>query len=433
MPPEEDDPVIASYDIYITNPQRTTDSKPPKLFVLQYPSHRPSSKPYNTAHFQHPTSFRIKPKSGLFELDVPIPTSNNYNTLLGTQLGRAMQESKVAHPTTSHGLSGGFVQHHHHHHHNANHPINLTEVPDHDPPPTALPLQTQTLGGKLSEPSSADPIYMLATLSSSTKQLYLQHLDAVIQMRPQLHHIDASDDLKRRTESSNAAATNPIKPKPELIGPDGKVKLETKAIEMKIKDSSKDDPKDRNLNLNAQLLRNIQNEPWQKYNWVEKHEHGGLDKIITSPTHDATTAETAQSQPPRLKSALDNDEWLNRMSSPGIELRTRLKGRDRERARRKRQERLKGKGKPEAMSGGGAITGGETAGSESSASDDEDADIDGQATGGEERTKSPEVQIKQEGAGSTNAVAVAAAANASAPKRRGRPPKNKKTEIVTLD
>src|SRR5947209_12976875 len=107
MPQEDDDPVVASYNVYIASAagsQQSEDSAhgDSKYYVLQYPSRRPSSKPYNSFRAQKPLAFRIKPNAGIFDIDVPIITSDAYNTQRGSQFGHAMHESKLSHPTTGH-------------------------------------------------------------------------------------------------------------------------------------------------------------------------------------------------------------------------------------------------------------------------------------------------------------------------------------------
>lgn len=415
MPLEEDDPVVASYDVFILpatqyKPQQTTSEAAstdtdqpglqPKFYILQYPSHRPASKPYSSTRSQKPTTLRIKRHTGIFEVDVPLLTYDNYNEQLGSQYGKVMHESHTIHPTTGHGLSGGFAQNH-----SSTQPIDV----DSDSNTRDTALRTQTLGGKVAMPTDKDPVYMLATLSKNSKQIHLRHLDAVVQMRPQLHHIDAADEAKRRSESAGKPTTT----KTEVFGPDGKVKLETKAIELKVKDSTKDDPKDRNLNWNAKLLRAIQNDPWVGYDWIEKGEETFREDLRHAEV------EGAEGEKTQLRSMLDNDEWLNKMSSPGIELRTRLKGRDRERARRKRQERLR------AAKAAGTMAVQDVDGSDTMPSED-DEDVPTVTGATVQRPDSPEVQIKQES--TTTATPAVPAAGA---RKRGRPPKNKET--VTID
>ncbi|KAK5078221.1 hypothetical protein LTS08_002937 [Lithohypha guttulata] len=437
MPPDEDDPVIASYDVYISSPplppaiDKTNTGEPrgpdasssvmpqkqPKYYVLQYPAHRPSSKPYNTARSQRPSSFRIKPSTGIVEVDVPILTTDNYNTPLGTSLGRAMHDSQVANPYTGHGLSGGFAQ-------NAlNAPPHGTNLDDEESHLRDTALRTQTLGGKISTSTDRDPVYMLANLNRQSNQIRLRHLDAVVQLRPQLHHIDAQEEAKRRIESASKTKAEPSRQQQQQQDPDSKVKLETKAIEMKIKDTSREDAKDRNLNLNARLLRDIQNEKWKRYEWIEKEDEV-FEQSLAGNTKLFTNADGATHT--QLRSALDNDEWLNRMSSPGIELRTRLKGRDRERARRKRQERLRA---TKAAAGSDAAVAADDSETSSSDAEGDDEMIQDSAEG----PSSPEVRIKEEGAGVEGAVLSAMTAPAPAPKKRGRPPKHKQAETINLD
>lgn len=302
----EDDPVIASYNVYMTGPPSGQHDKAPKYYVLQYPSHRPSTKLYDASRGQKPLSLRVKPNTNLFEIDVPIITSDNYNADLAKHLGRSMNTSS-SRTMPSYGLSGGFSTNHAPQH------VNLDDLPVYGEEEA---LKTQVLGGKVAASTDKDPVYMLAAMKND--EIHLTHLDGVVQMRPQLHHLDAAEEAKRKADTAG-------KTKQPLDGMP--TKLETKAIEMKIKDS-KEDPKDRSLNANAQLLRDIQADKWVKHEWLDESDSNGT---INTSTQDLSAR--------RLTAAINNDEWLDKMSSPSNELRQRLKGRDRERARRKRQER----------------------------------------------------------------------------------------------
>jgi len=358
-------------------------------------------------------------------------------------------------------MSGGFAQNQS----SINQPTTLSSIPAHDAPISDL--QTQVLGGKISNPTDQDPVYMLATMHTTptTQQIHLTHLDALIQMRPQLHHIDAADDLKRRAD----LAEKSTKPKLNGTTTDPNIKLETRAIELKVRDPTKEDPKDRNLNLNARLLREIQNDTWVKHDWIERHDH--QNQTHTSLTHLPTTTlqmNNDNNPPPPLRATLDNDTWLNKMSTPGIELRTRLKGRDRERARRKRQERLRGGGAKISSVGSTAaqatstgpfateISASESESSEDDGDEDEDehpaegdeevmisreeerrevdVDVDMGVDGGnggrlesnktmgtDTQMETEEVQIKQE---SSSTAAAVAPTPTSPARRRGRPKKS---------
>lgn len=375
--------------------------------MLQYSSHRPYNKPYNSARSQKPTSLRLKPRTGVVEVDVPILTYENYNVKKGAQFGKAMSETRISHTNSGYGLSGGFVAGQG----NTNN-VHLHDVPLHDEEEDKL-LDTQTLGAKAVSTSDRDPVYMLGSLRGN--EIHLTHLDAVLQLRPQLHHLDAEEELLQKREqskkvkgSSDAQAT----------------KLETKAIEMKIKDS-KEDAKDRNLNTNTKLLRDIQSEPWRNHTWAEGVNDDGfrtpIDRMNTLfPV--GSDGKRDKSSIPQLKSLVDNDEWLDRMSSPGIELRARLKGRDRERARRKRQERLRlSKSDANATADTGTAPFVEGSGTESS-SDGEPADVG-------DSTQTDTAQIKEEPDISTGAASksstnkTVAESTPTTAKKRGRPKK----------
>ena len=321
----------------MSNNDAAGPSKRRKLLLLQYPAHRPHSRPYTASRSQKPRSLRFKPETGLLELDVPIDTHKHYNDEDGIRYQKALNETTGANEATSTfglaagfntiqgGLGAGTLQD----------PVDLHAVPQHE---DENRLEVQTLGGKISSPTSRDPIYMVGMFHGNT--LHLTHLDAIAQMRPQLHHLDAQDELtQRRTLAASQSAKRPAKPPTAENGLPAKTpKLESKAVDVKLRDSKIDD-KDRSLNANGRLLRAIQNEPWQTYSWTDQDDlaaRATLEEIIHAPV----AAETA----PRLKSVLSNGEWLDKMSAPREAghgkkgLLAKLRGREREKARRKKNE-----------------------------------------------------------------------------------------------
>jgi len=99
--PIDEDPIKASYDIYI----KPTLSNGRKLYVLQFPN-RPSTQPYIEAQGSKPTELRMKPESGLIELDVPLDAFRNYDREKGVRWGDALKQSNAT--KTTYGLPGGF-------------------------------------------------------------------------------------------------------------------------------------------------------------------------------------------------------------------------------------------------------------------------------------------------------------------------------------
>lgn len=97
------DPIKATYDIYI----KPTISNGRKLYVLQFPN-RPSNQPYIEAQGAKPTELRMKPKSGLMELDVPLDPFRNYDREKGVKWGDALKQSNTTKGGHAYGLPGGF-------------------------------------------------------------------------------------------------------------------------------------------------------------------------------------------------------------------------------------------------------------------------------------------------------------------------------------
>ncbi|KEF55557.1 uncharacterized protein A1O9_08307 [Exophiala aquamarina CBS 119918] len=335
MADDDDDPVVASYDVYLTEPLSSNESNTSRLFLLQYPAHRPYSKPYNAARNQTPSSLRLKSNSGFVEVDVPILLHEHYNAAAGEKYGKAMSESRTKHAGGTYGLAGGFTSSGH---------SKLRDAPQQDDSHDSWPiLQTQTLGGKIVAPTARDPIYLLGCFRHN--QIHLSPLDAVVQMRPQLHHIDAEEELgQKRSQSSTGPAAARQK-----AGANGvAVKVESKAIEIKIKDT-KDDPKDRSLNENAKMLRDIQVDYWDEHEWIDE-EDSDAKEAFHSQLH---LSLSGAQHPSRLKSSISNGDWLDKMSAPREDgkkgLLAKLRGRERERARRKKAEEEKRQRQREAV------------------------------------------------------------------------------------
>jgi DNA-directed RNA polymerase III subunit RPC5 len=100
---DQDDPIIYSYNI-LMNP-----SLPPgrRLLVLQYPNKM--DEPQQQGRNRHtPTEMRLKARSGMVELDMPIDTANTYDKEKGMKWGRTLKASVAAKNGGSHGLAGGF-------------------------------------------------------------------------------------------------------------------------------------------------------------------------------------------------------------------------------------------------------------------------------------------------------------------------------------
>lgn len=325
--------------------------------MLQYPAYRTANVPYNARNLQKPTSLRLKPSTGLLELDIPIDTEFNYNPQRGSAHATSLKRSRLAQGGGTHGLSGGFNTFPAGRNIREDDDVDMKTIPAH-PDVADEPNQgIQTLGGKIVKPCPGDPVYLIGSFQNNS--LHLSHLDALVQVRPQLPHLDAADELERnrgltaiaRGKGKDEVAVNGEIPPPGAAPPAGhSARPESKAIDIKLKSSGpSSQDNDLSTNTNAKLLRAIQQEPWQTYEWVDEDEdesesraRAALHFSFTPPSHRPdNNAET-----PYLKSAISNSEWLDLMSAPRIDhgkkdnkgLMSKVKGRDRERRRRRRNE-----------------------------------------------------------------------------------------------
>lgn len=101
----EEDEIVASYDIFI-KPHLKNGKK---VYILQFPN-RDAQQGYTAANSSMPLEIRMKEKSGLVEVDVPIDVFHNYDPEKGIRWGEAVRKSdhNKGSDAGSHGLAGGF-------------------------------------------------------------------------------------------------------------------------------------------------------------------------------------------------------------------------------------------------------------------------------------------------------------------------------------
>lgn len=102
---DDPDPIIASYDIYVK--PHFKDGK--KVFIVQFPN-RDSKLAYSVANSSLPLEMRIKEKSGLVEIDIPVDPFRNYDRDKGVKWGEVVRKSDQfkGGDGGSQGLAGGF-------------------------------------------------------------------------------------------------------------------------------------------------------------------------------------------------------------------------------------------------------------------------------------------------------------------------------------
>jgi DNA-directed RNA polymerase III subunit RPC5 len=97
---EDEDTVIAEYDVYIAPELQE------HIYLLQYPN-RLRDMPYSSGSGQEPLGMRIKPKSGFLELDLGMTVHTNFDKMKGVAWGEAVRMAKES-GANAFGLASGF-------------------------------------------------------------------------------------------------------------------------------------------------------------------------------------------------------------------------------------------------------------------------------------------------------------------------------------
>ena len=84
----------------------TNPSKNQRTLLIQYPNREPRQH-YRDETGQKPSQFRIKPKCGVIEVDIPIDTGEFFDQGKGIEFGGALRKSQILQKGKSYGLAGG--------------------------------------------------------------------------------------------------------------------------------------------------------------------------------------------------------------------------------------------------------------------------------------------------------------------------------------
>ncbi|KKK14781.1 hypothetical protein AOCH_004192 [Aspergillus ochraceoroseus] len=268
---KDSDPVIASYDIYLTDSEISR-------YVLQYLD-RPTGYAYDELNGQKPTALRLKPKTGLVEVDVPINTRVNYDVGKGLRYGDALRKSRSAREGGAGSLVGD---------------VDMGGMGGGE---DASLLKVQTLGGRIKGPEDGDPVYMLAAFRGDN--LHLSPVSAVVQLHPQLHHLDAMDEIPKGRGA-----------KSRKEGEEDRAEPEARAIDVKIKAAE-----DREVIEpgNLDLLKSMQDEQWKTYDWVD------ADNEESWAIYENYMMHQDLEDLPQLETAINSEDYLDTMSAPRID------------------------------------------------------------------------------------------------------------------
>ncbi|KAH8900222.1 hypothetical protein GQ53DRAFT_212379 [Thozetella sp. PMI_491] len=248
---DDDDPVVASFDILLKAPFH----KERALYVLQYPN-RATDNP-ERLHNPEIETMRVKPKTGMVEVDVPLDYNANYDKKKGVAWGSALKKSMEGKGASgSLGLAGGF---------------GVSSAPGRrgrqaggaapaadtsgqaewaEALRTNNVLSTQTMGGM--NVVEHHTRYAVGVFQGGS--LHLTPVENLVHLRPALHHLDAMSEQER--------AARPPAPGQTGTGKDGGG---AKAIHMTIKSAMGEDEV---IETMKDRLRAVQQEKWRRFEYV---------------------------------------------------------------------------------------------------------------------------------------------------------------------
>ncbi|MCJ1288029.1 hypothetical protein MMC26_007382 [Xylographa opegraphella] len=290
-----DDQVKTEFDVFVNK----TDKH---IMVLQFPN-RDRKQPYNARSGQKPLRLRIKPKSGLVEVDVPLVIERHYDQVKGAQYGDALRKSRVMQQGNSYGLAGGLG-------------VNGAIRPIRDTTQTSITRTSEDdllgnpdapfnedrlmnkliLGGRIIKPQNGKPNYYIGVFKG--KELHLTRISAFCSLTPQFHHLDAIVDIERASTRAQREAENPP---PET---------EARAVNMAVKSN---DNEELDMGQVAKELRDIDEEPWQELEWIDEDDSRAFEtyeeQLILDEEHQGT----------QLVSAMTKQQYLDALSAPRVD------------------------------------------------------------------------------------------------------------------
>ncbi|KAK3687808.1 Sin-like protein conserved region-domain-containing protein [Podospora appendiculata] len=266
---DDEDPIVATYSVFIKPPLE----KHRKVVVLQYVN-KTSQDP---AHLRVPrvTAMRVKPGTGMYEVDVPVDTTEAYDRNKGVAWGTALQKSMETKRGGSLGLAGGF---------GVGAPVNRGGRRggggrgggngDGDDDAAAGQLswveanrqekvfKTQTLGGG----ESAEEVNTRAMVGVfQGKNIHLTPVYSLVHLRPVAHHLDAVSEQERLARATPGG--------PPTGAAD---KSAGRAIHMTLK-AAMDDEGGLTAETMADRLRAVQAEAWQKMEYVHDEDEAAWE------------------------------------------------------------------------------------------------------------------------------------------------------------
>ncbi|GAP87385.1 putative DNA-directed RNA polymerase iii complex subunit rpc37 protein [Rosellinia necatrix] len=251
------DPIIASYSVY-ANPALPTNRK---LLIMQHPNKQgPINQPYAQI-----SEIRMKNRSGMVEVDIPVSYAYaDYDRDKGQRWGGALAKSLAAKNGGTHGLAGGFgvgvsTMRPSKRRDDFERDIDMMDWSEAVRQDKVL--RVQTLGGQLPTKSETDCQWMVGVFKGD--HLHLTPVSALIQLRPQLHHLDAMSEQDRAGRRDGTGAMGGKEGVPATTSSAG-----ARAIHMSIK-SADSGGGELTTETMADRLRTVQTEAWSRLQYED--------------------------------------------------------------------------------------------------------------------------------------------------------------------
>ncbi|EDU42024.1 Sin protein conserved region [Pyrenophora tritici-repentis] len=302
MEVEDDDPVVAEYDVYIT-----PDMAEQELYVLQY-INRPPDKKLTKEFGSKPSEVRLKKESGFIEVDVPLNIHENFNRVTGVQYGEAMRKTK-GFGQKAFGIASGFERTMPR---STNRPgatgegapaapvatVDDDNLEDYvanfeDANEKGHVLNVQTFGGQIMSDDGKGPTYMLGAFRDN--ELHLTRCNGLIQLRTQFHHIDASAQLEA------------VQRRREKESQEGAKVAEPKAFLAQVKKTGGDTAAE----LTQAFMKATNQEQWQKLNYYDEQDNRAFN------AYDERLFLQDVANAPKLQSKHNNNDFLDTISGKG--------------------------------------------------------------------------------------------------------------------
>ncbi|KAK1497244.1 DNA-directed RNA polymerase III complex subunit Rpc37 [Colletotrichum tamarilloi] len=304
MEPEIDesfdpDPVVASYDVFF-NPSLPQGRK---LWVLQQPNR---TDPRTTA----PTEMRLKGRSGMVEVDVPLDYTQSYDKEKGMKWGRQLKASLESKNGGTHGLSGGFGVGAPPPRQKRRGDVDLEDDLYLEWPEAVRQdkvLRTQTLGGQC--PDHKEVQYMIGVFQG--KDLHLTPVTNLVHLRPQLHHVDAVAQQERNASAAAAKESAAAAGGPGGAGGASPQSAAARAIHMTIKTTQ--DGATAKSETMADRLRSVQMENWRKLKYTDEDNEAAWEiyqesLIMRAPGEKPAPIADEEDEEKKKKAAIDGAE-----------------------------------------------------------------------------------------------------------------------------